>query len=83
MLSNTRAVIANYINAWRYLPDDYNFSIRQWLQDEDDHSWLFVSYRDDQIQLLGNFVSMCLGMAITENLCLPRSDKREVWHIFD
>ena len=83
MLSNTRAVIANYINAWRYLPDNYNFSIRQWLQDENDQSWLFISYRDDQIQLLSNFVSMCLGMAITENLCLPKSDEREIWHIYD
>ena len=83
MLSNTRAVIANYINAWRYLPDNYNFSIRQWLQGENDQSWLFISYRDDQVQLLVHFVSMCLGMAITENLCLPKSDEREIWHIYD
>lgn len=29
MLNNTRAVIANYINVWRYLADTYNFSIRK------------------------------------------------------
>lgn len=83
MLNNTRAVIATYINAWRYLPDTYNFSIRNWIQDEKDTSWLFISYQDNQIQMLRNFVAMCLGISITENLCLSESSEREIWHIYD
>lgn len=83
MLNNTRAVIATYINAWRYLPDTHNFSIRNWIQDERDTAWLFISYQDNQIQMLRNFVAMCLGISITENLCLPESSEREIWHIYD
>lgn len=83
MLINTRAVIANYINAWRCLPDTYNFSIRKRIQDEDDKSWLFISYQDNQIQELRDLVAMCLGISIAENLSLPQSSEREIWHIYD
>jgi len=83
MLNNTRAIIATYLNAWRFLPDRGSFSIRKWVQDDHTSSWLFITYRDDQMQMLREFVASLLDLAIVEGLSLSEDTDRDLWYVFD
>lgn len=83
MLGNTRAIIAVYLNAWRFLPDYGHFSVRNWVQDDSISGWLFITYRDDQMQMLREFVAMLLDLSIIEGLSLSESSSRGLWFIFD
>jgi len=84
MLSNTRAIIALYLSPWRYIPDGGTFSVRQWVRStEATPSWLYLTYRDDQMALLRNLVSCWLELAIVEGLSLSENPNRRLWYIMD
>lgn len=83
MLANTRAVISTYLESWRYLSDFGNFSLRNWVRDEQNKGWVFLTYRDDQLALLRNLVATMLEIGIVECLSLDESDTRQLWFIMD
>lgn len=83
MLNNTRGIIATYLGAWQYLHDDGTFSVREWVKDEGGDSWLFVTYRDDQMGLLRGLVASILELGIVEGLSLSENQERGLWFVFD
>jgi len=83
MLSNTRAVVAPFLSAWRYLPDVGTFSIRDWIRIDSGSNWFFITYRDDQVALLRSLVGTMLDLAIRESLALSESETRDLWFVMD
>lgn len=83
MLASTRGIISTYLGVFQYLADEGDFSIRKWIQEEWRDSWLFITYRDDQMGLLRNLVSTFLEMALVEGLSLSENQERGLWYIMD
>ena len=83
MLANTRAILGAFLVAWRYLPDEGEFSARQWVRDENDTRWLFVTYREDQFEMLRYLIPTILDLAVVENLSLTENEDRQIWFILD
>lgn len=83
MLSNTRAIIAVYLAAWHYLPDRGDFSIRDWVKDDNRREWVYLTYRDDQLALLRSLVACWMDLAIVEGLSLDESRDRRLWYVLD
>jgi type IV secretory pathway TraG/TraD family ATPase VirD4 len=83
MLANTRAILGAFLVAWRYLPDEGQFSTRQWVRDENDTRWLFVTYREDQFEMLRYLIPTILDLAVVESLSLSENEDRQIWFILD
>lgn len=85
MLGSTRSIIATYMAAWRYLPDQGAFSLRQWVRDcvAGNGRWLFAVYRDDQMALLRLLIACWIDIAIVELLSQPEAAERRVWFVLD
>lgn len=83
MLNNTRATMLPYLSIFDYLPDHGGFSIRQWVQEDWRSSWLFITYRDDQMGMLRNLVATALEMALVEGLSLSENQERGLWYVMD
>jgi type IV conjugative transfer system coupling protein TraD len=83
MLASTRGIISTYLGVFQYLADEGDFSIRKWIQEEWRDSWLFITYRDDQMGLLRNLVSTFLEMALVEGLSLSENQERGLWYVMD
>ena len=83
MLANTRAILSTYLAAWRHLVDQGKFSVRGWVREERPGGWLFVTYREDQFEMLRHIVAMILDLAVVEVLSLSESNDREIWFVMD
>lgn len=83
MLASTRGIISTYLGVFQYLPDEGDFSIRQWIQKDFGDSWMFITYRDDQMGMLRNLVATFLELALVEGLSLSESQERGLWYIMD
>ena len=77
MFSNAKATIAPNIEIFQYLKPDGAFSVRDWIRKGDEANesgWLFITYRDDQMKLLRQFVAAMADLAILEGLSLPSNE---------
>ncbi len=83
MLNNTRATMLPYLGIFEYLPDEGQFSIRQFVQEDWRDNWLFITYRDDQMGMLRNLVATVLEMALVEGLSLSENQDRGLWFVMD
>jgi type IV secretory pathway TraG/TraD family ATPase VirD4 len=86
MLSSVRGIIGSYLPAYRFLNPETGgdgFSIRKWVQDEDDQSWLWIPYRDDQLSSLRGLISCWVGEAVNSTLSLRPSPTRKLWIVCD
>ena len=85
MLGSTRSIIATYMAAWRYLPDQGNFSVRQWIREcvAGQGRWLFAVYRDDQMALLRLLIACWIDIAVIELLSQPEAPERRIWFVLD
>lgn len=85
MLGSTRSIIATYLAGWRYLPDQGNFSIREWVRQciGGQNRWLFAVYRDDQMALLRLLIACWIDIAVIELLSQPEDPARRVWFVLD
>lgn len=59
------------------------FSIRDYILDESNEGWLFISSNGDQHTSLKPLISMWLAMASITMLSLPESRDRRIWFICD
>jgi len=59
------------------------FSIRQWVQKEQDDSWLFLTSTQDQLETLRPLLSTLTGIAIKSLLACRKDLDRRLWYIFD
>lgn len=83
---NVRAELAVQIRAMRYLrsPTVTPFSIREWVANENDNSWLFITSRADQHAALRPLLSCWIDTAASAFLSLGEDlDRRRTWIILD
>ncbi|GBG14294.1 signal recognition particle receptor FtsY [Novimethylophilus kurashikiensis] len=78
-----RTIAANYLGTYAYLEDNANpFSVANFIKAEKP-GFLFLTYRDDQLDSLRNMMSCILDIAARTILALPASPTRRVWLIID
>lgn len=59
------------------------FSIRNWVKDESQKGWLFITARADQRQTLTPLVSAWMDIAMNALMTLPEDQQRRLWFIID
>src|SRR3546814_20022353 len=66
------------MRSFAYLDDtEDGFSIRRWVEDEKDDSWLFVTVKADQLHSLRPLITVWLDTAISALMSLfPARDRR-------
>lgn len=78
-----RTIAANYLATYAYLEDNANpFSVSKFIRAEKP-GFLFLTYRDDQLDSLRNLISCVLDIAARTILAMPASPTRRVWLIID
>lgn len=86
LMGSVRFSAAKALGAWRYLPDEGTFSIRDWVQkavnDPTNCGWLYVTHRADQVELRG-LVSAAFDLAMVEMLTVSENNKRRVHFFLD
>ncbi len=83
-LGSVRGVTTPYIGYLDLLTSDVGgFSVGQWIRDESNKGWLFLTYRQDQQAKLGAFLSCVAAIAMLEALSLPESRDRRLFFMLD
>lgn len=84
MALSVKAVLAVNLRAMLYLEDVKDpFSIKKWIQDEKDDSWLFITSREDQHATLTPLIATWLDVASSSILSLSPSSDRRIWLVLD
>lgn len=79
-----RAELASVMRSFAYLDDTADgFSIRDWVADEDDDSWLFITVKADQLPSLRPLITVWLDIAISAIMSLPPDRKRRLYCVVD
>ena len=83
-----RSVLTTYLKSLRFLQGldtkgNQPFSIRDWVMDETQHNWLFISSNAEHHSALRPLISMWLAMASITLLGLPENLNRRIWFIVD
>lgn len=83
-----RSVITTYLKSLRFLEgleqsEKPKFSIRDWIHNEEDKGWLFLSSNTEQHASLRPLLSMWFAMASITMLSLPENRERRIWFICD
>lgn len=85
MLASVMNIIISYIKPYSYLNPASGknaFSIRKWVED-DGKDWLFLSFRDDQLQAIRPMIAAVLDIAASAVLSLPASRDRRIFFAID
>ena len=81
---SVRAMLTAYLGALECLPDSGKpFSIREWVEREDETGFLFLTSRGDQHASLRGLISTWLEIAVNALLSLGRDDSRRIWIVLD
>lgn len=76
--------LATYIKSFNYLRTSGDpFSIREWVENERDDSWLFISAMPSQIDALRPLITLWIDIASSSILSLSENRDRRFWYIFD
>lgn len=59
------------------------FSIRKWIENDGDDSWIFVSARPDHMASLRPLITMWMDVASSSLMSLDEDRQRRVWTFFD
>lgn len=59
------------------------FSIRNWVRDETQRGWLFITARADQRQTLIPLISAWMDISINALMVLPENYQRRLWFVID
>lgn len=79
-----RSVLSSQIEGLRQLETSQEvFSIRDWVTDEQQPGWLFITARADQRQTLTPLISAWVDMAINALMVLPANYDRRLWFVID
>lgn len=86
MFHSILGVITPHLQSWEYLPEPDAqhppFSIREWVR-QGRPGWLFLPYRDDQLDSLKYLIATWTGLAVAEALSLPEDLNRRFWFVID
>jgi hypothetical protein len=96
MFANTRNVLMEYLEPWRFLREpaqgERGFSIRALIEGQYDSKgkrgrvfrpWLFMTFRDDQRAAMQYLSATWMELVIRAKLSLPESRKRRIWEFID
>jgi type IV conjugative transfer system coupling protein TraD len=84
MTLSVRSNLAVQIKSLKYLNDqNKNFSLRQWVQNEEQKNWLFITARPDQRETLKPLISCWLEIAFNAVMSLSPDQQRRLWFIID
>jgi type IV conjugative transfer system coupling protein TraD len=81
-----RSVISTYLKSLQSLSGltgNSAFSIRDYILDEKERGWLFISSNGEQHKVLKPLISMWLAMASLTMLSLTPNQNRRIWFICD
>ncbi|BBC99588.1 MULTISPECIES: type IV secretion system DNA-binding domain-containing protein [Sphingomonadaceae] len=79
-----RAELASVMRSFSYLDDTLDgFSVRDWVANEEDDSWLFITVKADQLPSLRPLVTVWLDIAISAIMSLPPDQKRRLYCVID
>ena len=79
-----QAELASVMRSFAYLDDtDDGFSIRDWVANERDDSWLFVTVKADQLPSLRPLITVWLDIAISAIMSLKPDRDRRLYCIID
>lgn len=84
MAASVRGVIAANTRSLKFLKEGGNkFSIADWIQDESNDSWVFVSCNDKQIDTLRPIITAWFNIFTSNILSLPEDEKRRIYMVID
>jgi type IV conjugative transfer system coupling protein TraD len=84
MTLSVRATLANHIQGFKFLsPTHKAFSIREWVKNEKEDQWLFLTARPDQRATLIPLISAWLDTSINALMVSSRDEDRRLWFIID
>ncbi|MGE6695806.1 type IV secretion system DNA-binding domain-containing protein [Sphingobium limneticum] len=79
-----RAELASVMRSFSYLDDTLDgFSIRDWVADEKDDSWLFITVKADQLPSLRPLITVWLDIAISAIMSLDPERDRRLYCVID
>lgn len=79
-----QAELASSLRGFRYLDDtDRGVSIREWVTNEQDDSWLFVTVKADQLPTLRPMITMWLDIAISAIMSMEPDQHRRLYCVID
>lgn len=80
-----KSVLATYLKSLCFLDGlkGEPFSIRKWIEDQNDKRWLFISSRDEDHASIRPLISMWLDIATSRLLSLSRDENRRLWFVLD
>lgn len=86
MALSIQATLSTYCKALLYLRDDTQgnlFSIRRWIREEEQDSWLFIATDAQKSEALKPLLSVWLDVATKSVLSLPPFAERRIWFFVD
>ncbi len=79
-----KSVLATYLRSLKYVRDgEHSFSIRQWIQNEKEKNWLFITSLGDRHETLKPLISSWIDIAVNALLSLSPDSTRRIWLILD
>ncbi len=79
-----KSVLATYLKSLNYIKDDGNvFSIRQWIQEEKNDNWLFITSLGNKHETLKPLITAWMDIAVNTVLSLTPNEERRIWLILD
>jgi type IV conjugative transfer system coupling protein TraD len=79
-----QAELASVMRSFSYLDDTTNgFSIRSWVENEDDDSWLFITVKADQLPALRPLITVWIDIAISAIMSMAPDPDRRLYCIID
>jgi type IV secretory pathway TraG/TraD family ATPase VirD4 len=82
MAANARSILGAHLKSWRYIKEG-SFSLRNWVENDDDKRWVFISYKESNFAALRGFISMMVSIAINYTMDLAPSNTRRIWFSLD
>lgn len=81
---SVKSVLSTYIKPLKYLKQEAKtFSIRDWVSDENQQGWLFISSRADKHESLKPLISTWLDVVANALMSLPENPDRRLWMVID
>lgn len=82
--AGVQAELASKLRSFTYLDDtDEGLSIREWVANEQDDSWLFITVKADQLSSLRPLITVWLDIAISAIMSLEPDRDRRLYVVVD
>lgn len=82
MAGSVKAVLMQYAAWMRYLPDDGDWSLNEWLNDGKE-GFLFVGTKKDVAKILQPAISLLIDLAARKILSFPDDQNRRIFFLID